>query len=491
MISKRTLRRLGIAPFLLWLGMSPAGPFHETPLGARALDAQQAFDLVLAGGRVMDPESGLDAVRHVGIRDGMIAAVSETPLRGETSIDVSGLVVAPGFIDLHAHGQDLFSSRLQALDGVTTALDLEGGADDVTEWYDRRAGKAVIHYGATASHGWARRRALGSDAAAARDAAGLEHLALIENRIREELAAGALGIGYGIQYTPGARREEIVRLFQLAAERGVTNFVHARFAGAVEPGSAVEAVQEMIANAAATGASVHIVHIGSTGLRQVPILLELIEGAGARGLDVSTEVYPYTAASTGIESPIFDAGWRERLGADYGDIEWVATGERLDVDSFEARRAQGGTVIAHIIPREAVDMALAHPLVLVASDGVRFVDGRAHPRGAGTFARVLGRYVREQGLLPLMEALRKVTLMPARRLEAYVPQMRTKGRLAEGADADITVFDPETVIDNATFAEPATPSTGIVHVIVGGTLLVRDGELDMSAFPGGAIRRGL
>jgi len=453
-----------------------------------ALSAQ-SYDVVLANGRVMDPESGLDAIRHIGIRDGEIAAISDAPLAGEVTVNVSGLVVAPGFIDLHAHGQDLFSSRLQARDGVTTGLELEGGTGDVDQWYQAREGQRTIHYGATASHGRARALALGGREAAVREAAGLEHVAVMENRLREELARGALGIGYGIQYTPGARREEIYRLFELSAEEGVTNFVHIRYAGMVEPGSGLEAVHEMVANAAGTGASVHIVHVGSSGLRQVPTILETIAGASARGLDVTTEVYPYTAASTGIKAAIFDPGWRERIGADYSDIEWVATGERLDSLSFRLRREEGGMIIAHVIPREMVEIALAHPLVMVASDGVTFVNGRAHPRGAGTFARVLGRYVREQRVLSLMDALRKMTLMPAQRLETAVPQMRNKGRIRVGADADITVFDPETVRDNATFAEPAQASSGIVHVLVDGTFVVREGVLDAEAFPGQAIRR--
>jgi len=451
--------------------------------------AAQTYDLVLSGGRVMDPESGLDAVRHVGILDGTIAAISESPLDGETVVDVSGLVVAPGFIDLHAHGQDLFSSRLQARDGVTTALELESGTGDVEEWYASREGKAAIHYGATASHGAARRLALGGQRQAVRLAADLEQVAVMENRLREELGRGALGLGFGIQYTPGARREEIHRMFQLAADEGVTNFVHIRYAGLVEPGSSVEAVHEMIANAASTGAGVHIVHIGSSGLGQVPTLLSLIEGAQARGLDVTTEVYPYTAASTDIRAAIFDPGWRERLGGDYRDIEWDATGERLTEETFNERREMGGRIIAHIIPREMFELALAHPAVMVASDGVPFVNGQGHPRGAGTFARVLGRYVREEGLITLMDAIRKMTLMPAQRLDAYVPQMADKGRIRVGADADITVFDPATVIDNATFQAPTQPSSGIEHVLVAGTFVVRDAELIETAFPGQAIRR--
>jgi dihydroorotase len=455
-----------------------------------ALEAQEsAYDIVLVGGRVIDPESGLDAIRNVGIVGGFIGAITDESLTGREMIDVSGLVVSPGFIDLHAHGQDPFSSRLQAQDGVTTALELEGGAADIDGWYSSREGKAIIHYGASTSHGRARGAVLGGQQAAVRRAASLEQLGMIEARLRDQIAAGALGVGYGIQYTPGARREEIFHLFRMSAEEGVTNFVHIRYAGMVEPGSSIEAVHEMIGDAAGTGASVHIVHVGSSGLNQVPTILEMIEGAQSRGLDVTTEVYPYTAASTGIQAAIFDPGWRERFQADFSDIEWVETGERLDEESFNRYRETGGTVIAHVIPEDAVRTALAHPMVMVASDGTPFVNGRAHPRGAGTYARVLGRYVREQGVLSIPEAIRKMTLMPAQRLEGFVPQMRNKGRIRVGADADITVFDPDTVIDNATFSEPAQPSSGIIHVLVSGTPVVRDGKLQADATPGQAIRR--
>ena len=284
------------------------------PIGIVAQEPD--YDIVLVGGRVIDPESGLDAVRNVGIVGGFIGAITDEGLTGHEVIDVSGLVVSPGFIDLHAHGQDPFSAALQAQDGVTTALELEGGTDDVEGWYASREGVAVIHYGASASHGRARGAVLGGQQAAVRNAASLEQIELIEERLRDGLAAGALGVGYGIQYTPGARREEIFQLFRMSAEEGVANFVHIRYAGLVEPGSSIEAVHEMIADAAGTGASVHIVHVGSSGLSQVPTILELIEGAQARGLDVTTEVYPYTAASTGIQAAIFDQGWRERFDAD-------------------------------------------------------------------------------------------------------------------------------------------------------------------------------
>lgn len=446
-------------------------------------------DLVLRGGRVMDPETGLDAVRNVGITDGRIAAISARPLEGREVVDASGLVVAPGFIDLHAHGQDPFSRDLQVRDGVTTALELEGGAYPVGEWYAEREGAWRINFGATVSHGAVRRSVMGEDPSMRYRAATPAQVARMQELVRAGIAQGALGIGYGIQYVPGASRTEIFRLFQTSGELGVTNFVHIRYAGVKEPESSIAAVQEMVADAVGADASVHIVHIGSSGLQQIPTLLEMIETAREKGVDVTTEVYPYTAASTGIRAAIFDPGWRERLGADYGDIEWVATGERLDSASFQARREEGGIIIAHIIPRDEMEAALAHPAVMVASDGVPFVDGRAHPRGAGSFARVLGRYARDEGTLDLMDALEKMTLMPARRLQAVAPEMRRKGRVQVGADADLTLFDPAVVIDRATFAEPARSSAGIPHVLVGGTFVVRDGALVEGALPGKAIRR--
>ena len=479
-----------------WLSGSFATAALPLALGVLTACAPEPvqYDLVLRGGRVMDPESGLDAVMDIGIDGGTVAAISPEPLDGTEVVDVSGLVVAPGFIDLHAHGHDPFSRDLQVRDGVTSAFELEGGAFPVDEWYAEREGSWRIHFGATTAYGAARVMAFDEDELAARnEEASPEQVEEIQGTVREGLADGALGIGLPLQYQPGATRPEIFRMFQTAAEAGVTVFAHIRYAGMKEPESAISAVQEMIADAAGSGGSVHIVHIGSTGLGHMPVVIDMIVNAAAAGIDVTTEVYPYTAASTDIRSAIFDPGWRERLGADYGDIEWVATGERLDEAGFNLRRnetpdAEPAIVIAHIIPEQELADAIAHPDVMIASDGVGYIDGRAHPRGAGTFARVLGRYSRGEGRLGLMEAIRKMTLAPARRLEEVAPAMASKGRVGVGADADITVFDPETVIDRATFAEPAVPSAGIPHVLVDGVFVVRDGELVEGALPGRAIR---
>jgi dihydroorotase len=466
------------------------------------------FDLVLSGGRVMDPESGLDAVRNVGITGGRIAALSTEPLRGKQVIDVPGLVVAPGFIDLHAHGQELKSSQLQVQDGVTTALETELGTLAVARWYAEREGDSPINYGVAVGHRQARARALSTldvpDPLFSADFAKLEQRsewrldAATDGQVSDILASlakgldeGALGIGAIIQHTPGARREEILQVFELAARRLVPVFAHVRSMGSVEPNSSLEAVQEVVADAAATDASLHIMHIASSCLKQTPVCLEVIAGARRRGLNVTTEAYAYPAASTAITAATFDAGWQERLGISYGDLQWVATGERLTERSFANYRKQGGLVIMHMIPEPIVDVAFVHPLVLIASDGLPFTTGGEHPRGAGNFARVLGHYVREKKLLPLMDALAKMTWQPAQRLENQVPAMQLKGRIKIGADADITVFDADRVIDRATFEKPMQPSLGIVHVLVSGTSVVRNGELAGDARPGRPIRRVL
>jgi dihydroorotase len=246
-------------------------------------------------------------------------------------------------------------------------------------------------------------------------------------------------------------------------------------------------IDSLLEHARATGVSLHVFHIASSGLARTPAYLERIDAARAGGLDVTTEVYPYTAGSTRIESTFFDPGWQERLGISYGDLQWSETGERLTAESFERYRARGGWVILFAMTPEIVDAAIAHPGVLVASDGIPFLRGGEHPRGAGTFARVLGVYVRERGLLTLGDALAKMTWLPARRIEAAAPAMRAKGRIRAGADADLALFDPERVRDRATFESSREPSTGIVHVLVAGAFVVRDEQLVAGALPGRPI----
>jgi len=448
----------------------------------------QTYDIVLANGRVMDPESNLDAVRNVGIRGGRIAAVSASPLEGRTVVDVKGQVITAGFIDLHSHGQTPENYAFKARDGVTTALEMEAGVSPVTQWYAAREGRSLINFGATSGHIPARMAVFhDSGGLLPRDTAATtvgtpEQQKQVLELVRQGLDEGGLGIGMGIAYVPKASREELLELFHLAAQRRTPIYVHMRNSGPVEPG-VIDALQEVLANAAATGAPLHIVHITSTGIRQTPLCLRMIEGARRRGLDVTTEAYPYTAGMTDISSAIFDEGWQGRIGGiSFGDLQWAATGERLNAETFARYRKQGGMVAIHSIPEDMVRVAVASPMVMIASDGI-MENGKGHPRAAGTYARVLGRYVREQHALGLMDALRKMNLMPAQRLG-----IQTKGRLQVGADADITVFDPDKVIDRATFENPAQYSEGVSYVLVNGTFVVKDGRLQEGVAPGRGLR---
>ena len=460
------------------------------------------YDIVLQGGRVMDPATGLDSVRNIGIKDGKIAAISAAPLGGTTVVDVAGKVVSPGFIDLHAHGQTTSDMEIQAHDGVTTALEMEVGVYPVAPWYQSRAEKSPLNYGATVSHiaarffvfhgieigHWPLNRGaaanLGPMPAGANQAASDSQIIALGQALRRGLDDGALGVGFGVNYTPAATPAEIERMFAVAAERKVPVYVHTRAFG-------IGAIREAVEAARRTGASLHVVHIGSSSGPDLPRALALVDSARGAGQDLTTEVYPYTAASTMLESAMFNPGWQKNLGIDYGDLGWAATGERLTKDTFDKYRKQGGWVIIYMMKDEFIDQAVAHPGVMIASDGVPFVNGTGHPRGAGTFSRVLGRYVREKKLLTLMDALGKMTILPARRVEAVAPEMKNKGRIAVGADADITVFDAATVNDQATFEHPTQLSTGIIQVLVNGQFVVRDGRSVNGVMAGRPIRAAI
>jgi dihydroorotase len=460
--------------------------------------AVEAFDIAIRNGRVMDPESGLDAVRNVGIRAGKIAAISSNTLNATSTIDAKGLVVAPGFIDLHEHGQEPRNYEYQSRDGVTTSLELEAGTDDVDRWYALREGKSLINFGVSIGHIPVRMKVMGDTQGgmlptgeAAHRAASPEEFAKITGAVDKGFRQGALAEGMGVNYTPGATHWEIVEMFRIAAKYGASVHVHLRYGGLKEPNTGLAALEEVLAAAASTGAPLHVVHITSMGLKFTPQLIAMVKGAQQHGLDVTTECYPYTAGSTALQSAIFDPGWQENMGITYKDVQWTATGERLTAETFDTYRKQGGIVVIHSIPEEAARTAVADPIVMIASDGMPITGAKVHPRGQATFSRVLGHYVREEKALDLMTALRKMTLMPAQRLEKRAPIFKNKGRIREGADADITIFDPARVIDKATFDEPLQYSEGIPFVLVNGVVIVKDSQLVQGVRPGWAVRAPL
>jgi N-acyl-D-aspartate/D-glutamate deacylase len=453
-------------------------------LAGCASEPAVTYDLVIANGRVIDPESGLDEMRHVGIRAGRIETLSSAPLAGTRVIDASNLVVTPGFIDLHEHGQQEESYRMMVRDGVTSAFELEVGTGDVASWYAAREGGQIVNYGVSVGHIPARMKVLGDPgkgllpagiggSGSATDA----QMAEMEAILREGLARGAVAVGFGSAYTPGATMAEIERMFRVAAAGGASAHIHMRGGPA--------GLRETIAAAKSAGASLHVVHVNSSADADLDEFLSTITAARDAGQDVTTEAYPYGAGMTEIQSALFD-DWKTWPEERFGQHQLVSTGERLTRATFATAREVGGTVIIHGRPEAQTRAAIASPLSMIASDG--FIEqGKGHPRTSGTYAKVLGRYVREERAVALTDAIRRMTLEPARRLERRTPAMKTKGRIASGADADLTIFDPNTVIDRATYEDASIPSAGIPYVIVGGQVVVERGEVT-AARPGRAIR---
>jgi len=459
------------------------------------------YDIVLTGGRVIDPETKLDTIKNVGILNKRIAEISSQPLKGKETIDVSGLVVAPGFIDLHAHGRSNREQEYQVHDGVTTGLELEWGIEFLDKWYASRKGKALINYGASVCWPFERLRALGNykniedelSQNVLNGQSGIENLLnkikpanyeslsqdqiskTIEN-IKQSLGDGAIGIGIPVAYVPASKPEELFRVFQLAGSLQALVYTHVREGG-------IMAVQQVIADAILTGAPLHIVHINSSTLGQIGLGIEMVQTAQLKGYSITTELYPYPAGSTGLQSALFDEGWQQRLGISYGDLQWVATGERLTKETFESYRKTGGIVIIHSMKPEWIKVGIASIGTIIASDGMGYAK-LAHPRTAGTFSRVLGKYVREEKVIDLNTAIEKMTLLPAKRLEVIAPMMRFKGRIQVGADADITIFNPNTVIDKASFDKGLEFSEGIEYVIVNGIVIIKNKKIVSSVFPG-------
>jgi N-acyl-D-glutamate deacylase len=492
-----------------------------------ALADEVGFDIAINGGRVVDPASGLDAVRYIGIRGDRIVTVSDVPLEASRVIDATGKVVAPGFIDLHAHGQTVLAARVQALDGVTTALELEGGELPVAAWYEQAARQGrPINYGASVNWAYARIAAIVGDSPAGdpdffrkafadprwqTQIADPEQLQKILEQVRVGLDEGGLGIGILLGYAPGSSRREYYEVTALAAERGVPTFTHARYLSMLEPQSSFEAMAEIVAAAASTGAHAHIVHLNSMSLRDIDNIGPLIAGAQRNGVRITTEAYPYGAGATGIGAAMFRGpDWRQRVGGVTAS-NFDVGGKRLTEEEFERlqRESPGTSTVVHFLEldrpadRKVLDRAVLFPGGVIASDGGEWlVDGEplppqtwplpenawSHPRSAGTFARFLRLYVRDTGTISLLEAIRRVSYGPARILESGVPQMRRKGRLQSGADADIVVFDLERIADRATYETPARVSAGIEHVLVNGVVLVSNGVLDTRAMPGRAVR---
>jgi len=485
----------------------------------------QDYDLVILDGRVMDPESNLDAVRNVGIKGGKISKITKDKISGKETIDAKGHVVAPGFIDLHVHGQDPFAVKLMLRDGVTSPLEIEAGAFPVSDYYNERKGKSQANYGASVGHVWARLEAMdgvdpqglglysGAINATAKDGSKWSRelstpkdmkkiLANVEQGLRE----GGIGLSFPIGYYTAVGSPEVNKVAGLAKRYNTFITSHVRYLAQIPP-SGYLGLEEVLSVATANNVPLIMHHVPSNCLSLTSECLDLIDQAKKAGHKVAGELYPYTFGSSIIGADYLGPGFQERTGMDYKDITYVKTGETMTKELLAKYRKEdpGGMMIMNHIKKEDMLAAFRRDGVFFGSDGVPFSDDKGaipswdapygvpmgHPRGAGTHAKVL-KMVRENKDISLMDAIAKLTYLQAKFLEDMVPDMKLRGRLKSGAIADVTIFDPATVTDNAVFEEGkfSLPSTGIPYVIVNGTVVVKDSKV-LKVYPGQPIRNAV
>jgi N-acyl-D-aspartate/D-glutamate deacylase len=451
--------------------------------------ATHTFDLVVRGGRVIDPDSGYDAVADVGIDGGTVTAIG-TGLRGTTALDANGLVVAPGFIDILSYEPNEYGIWFKVADGVTTNLGLHGlrsrAADFFSVW-GSDAKRPPTNYGGAFSHPWTREQlGLGVDDAPTADQID-QMIAICD----EDLRAGYLAVDFEPEYVPGTTFDEIKALTEVAKDHGVPATFHARYSDDVSPGTNAEALAEVLRVARETGARVHVEHIISTGgTYTMKQSLATLEAARADGVEVTACTYPYDYWATYLASARFNDGWQDRFHITYKDLAIVGTGERLNASTFAKYQQKNSLTAAFAIPEDDVREALRADWVMLGSDAILEPGDRNHPRSTGCFARTMGRYARDDGVLSLPAAIAKATILPAKLLERGAPAMGKKGRVQIGADADLTVFDPDTIIDRSTIEAPGVESEGVRYVVIGGEV-VRDPQGNRrDSRPGIAIKRG-
>ena len=494
------------------------------------------YELVIAGGRVIDPESGFDQTTNVAINNGKIAAISKLPLAGIETIDASGLVVSPGFIDIHSHALSKIGHQFQAMDGVTTALELEAGVYPIDALSQILGGKSVINYGASVSHLAIRQLVMdriqkphllspavplpqkkpnkmpeevgleiASESSQSNpqgntqpnitafiEEASEQDRAAIQSHLEQGIANGGLGIGFLLDYlSEVVTTDELDVIFEVASAGNVPVFTHIRRGLPGDPAG----LEEIISLAKKHQTSVHICHLNSSAMGGIQHFLDLIATARADGLDITSEAYPYNAGSTGISAAVFSRDWQSIFGITYQDIEWAATGERFTQSMWNdyRKRFPDGQVINHYGEEAWTRTALEAPGIIVASDAMPLASAnqRVHPRGIGTFSKMLGHYTASgdrAATIDLITALAKMTVLPAKRMEEFAPAFRLKGRLRQGFDADLTLFDPIEIMGMASYKVPMSPSKGIQYVLVNGEFVLRDGELVEGALPGRLIK---
>ncbi|TJY41723.1 aminoacylase [Cohnella pontilimi] len=432
-----------------------------------AAELEKTYDLVIKGGRVINPETKLDREGlNVAVQGGTIVLVTDQELKGKRVIDASGLVVAPGFIDNLSYDPNPLGVWNKIADGVTSNIAMHGGTSSPEKWYPYyERNKPPVNFGASFFYTQARNQFKLSRY----DTANAEQSAKLVAQAEKALNNGALGLSFSLEYVPGVNDREIMPFMKLAYKYNVPVYFHGRYSDMEEPGTNIDTMNELIGYARASGAAVHVDHINSTGgTFSMKQSLDMLEKARAEGLDITSCIYPYDYWGTYLNSARFDIGWQERFRIGYEDLQIAGTNERLTEETFKIYQQQGKLAVAYAIPKQDVVDSLKAPFVMIGSDAILEPGFNNHPRASGTFARTIGLYVREQKVISLMDAIDKMSLMPAQRLEKQAPALRKKGRIAKGMDADIVIFDYNKIRDESTVEKPDLFSAGIQYVLVSG-----------------------
>ncbi|NMA94980.1 MAG: amidohydrolase family protein [Clostridiales bacterium] len=456
------------------------------PILADNTDDNAPYDVVIKGGTIYSPSTDHELLDYnIGIIGSKIERITKEDIQGKQEIDARGLIVSPGFIDLISYDPNYVGIRLKVLDGVTSNLAMHGGTEDASAWYRAWGNNGVLtNYGASSFITRLRWPIVGYSVDA--EMTEREDIEKLVQATRENIENGALGISFSLEYVPGIKRDEIFALLELAKEYDMPTFYHLRYS---DEERGLEGLNEIIELGEETGAIIHIMHINSTGGTFVmDEALDMVKQARDGGLDISSCFYPYDYWATYLGSARFRDGWQERFKIDYEDLQIGGTDIRVTKDTFNHYRQKNSLAAAHgSLPESELIMLLEDSYTMIGSDTIIEPHYNNHPRGAGTYSRLFGRYVREQGVLSMMDAIKKASYFPAKRMESSAPSMIFKGRIEVGADADITIFNPDTIIDKATVADTAAPSEGIKYVIINGIITKNQDGIVPDVAPGKPI----
>lgn len=456
-----------------------------------SVQIQIEYDTVIANGIVIDPETEtMKFGYNVGVIGDRVEAITREPLAGKAVIDATHKIVSPGFIDMLSFNPNATTAKYKITDGVTTNLSMHGATVNYDAFFRAYQNATPVNYGG-ALFAVKLRQEQGLGSHGTPTAADIEKM---KARAKEEIKKGAIGIAFSPEYYPGTTPEEIKAIMEAGKEYGVVTHFHARYSAIAGEKTGIDGVKEVIGYAKELDAPVHFMHLHSTGgTNMMDEALALINEARAEGYRITYDIYPYDSWISDINMARFAGDWQTRFGITYSDLQIGGKAGRLTKELFTEFKKTGGLVIAYAMKEQEIIRALQEDYAMIGSDAT--IDSETvsnHPRGAGTFSRFIGRYLRDLHIVPFMDGMKKLTINNAKHLEDVAPALQTRGRLQEGSTADITIFTYESILDTATGEKPASPSVGIDYVLVAGQIAldengfhaqVRNGKPIKGIFP--------